>query len=134
MIADHYRAVRALLDPLPITLYDGQVPDRPAFPYVVFYMDTSNGRVTRLCSRTNRADFRFMLTSVGLSAESAMIAADSARHLVLDIRPDVAGRRCTQIRHETSIPVRADTDVTLPDSHRHPMFAVDTYHFVSYAA
>ncbi|OQO89928.1 hypothetical protein B1813_18995 [Saccharomonospora piscinae] len=133
MILDHHQAVLDLLAGLPVTLHDGQVPDRPTFPYAVLFGDTGNERSTRLCATSDRADWRFQVTSVGLTVESALIVADAARALLIDARPVVVGRSCGPIRRETSIPVRPDTDVTDPDTNRHPMFAVDTYHFVSYA-
>lgn len=133
MITEHWQAVTGLLSELSMTWYDGQVPEQPSFPYAVLYMDTGNERAMRLCATSNRADFRFQITSVGLTRESAVIVADAARLLVIDQRPRVEGRSCTPIRRETSIPVRPDTDVTLPGANRHPMFAVDTYRFVSYA-
>lgn len=132
MIRDHHQAILDLLSGLPMTLYDGQVPDQPQFPYAVLFGDTGFERATRLCATSDRADFRFQVTSVGLTVESALIVADAARKLLVDARPVVSGRSCGPIRRETSIPVRPDTDVTLPDSNRHPMFAADTYHFVSY--
>lgn len=135
MIADHRAAVKTLLSGLSMTLYDGgQVPMEPSFPYAVLFMDTGFEDSTKLCGDSDRADFRFQVTSVGLTDESAVVVADAARALLLDIRPTVTGRKCGRIRREISIPVRPDKDVTLPDSDRHPMFGVDTYHFVSYAA
>lgn len=134
MIAGHHAAVLTLLSGLSWTLYDGQVPDTPSFPYAVLYMDTGNEDGTKLCGSSDMADFRFQVTSVGLTRASAVVVADAVRTLLLDVRPTVAGRTCTRIRRETSIPVRADEDVTLTDANLKPMFAVDTYHFVSYGA
>jgi hypothetical protein len=131
VIAAHGDAVKSLLASLP-NLYDGQVPDPPALPYWVLYLDTSVEGATQLCATSNRADFRFQITSVGLTAEAVRIVAGRARGLVIDQRLTVPGRACGLIRHETSIPVRADRDVTLDGAH--PMFAVDTYRFVSYAS
>lgn len=133
MILDHHDAVLDLLSGLQATVYDGQVPDTPTLPYAVVYMDTSHETATRLCATSDRAEFRFQVTSVGATTDSALITADAARAAVLDQRPAVSGRVCGPIRHETSIPVRPDRDVTLPEFNRHPMFAVDTYVFTSYA-
>jgi len=134
VIGAHRSAIKALLGALPVqlTFYSGgQVPDEPTFPYAVLYMDTSIEDGTHLCGDTDMATFRFQVTSVGLSDDSAVIVADAARTLVLDVRPTVAGRSCTRIRKETSIPVRADKDVTDTATSLHPMFAVDTYVFTS---
>lgn len=133
MSVAHKQAVKDLFAGFPHTLYDGQVPDKPSFPYAVLYMDTGVGRVTKLCARTDLSTYRFQVTSVGLSDESARIVADAARARVLDVRLTVAGQSCNPIRHETSIPLRPDTDVTIPDSNLHPMYAVDTYRIPSHA-
>lgn len=134
MIVAHWLAIRDLLAAGIDPLYEGQVPDQPSFPYSVLYMDTGNERDDRLCADQERADFRFQVTSAGLTAHAAKIRADEARSLLINVRPVVAGRTCTKIRHETAIPVRADTEVTDTETNRHPVFGVDTYHFVSYAA
>lgn len=134
MIGAHRAAIKTLLSALPVSLTfypGGQVPNQPSFPYAVLYMDTSIEDGTKLCGDTDVATFRFQVTSVGLTDDSAVIVADATRTLVLDVRPAVAGRSCTRIHKETSIPVRADKDVTLTDTNLHPMFAVDTYVFTS---
>lgn len=133
MITEHHDAILALLEPLPHTLYDGQVPDRPVFPYAVVFMDTDTEFATKLCGVSDVAEFRFQVNSVGLSRAAVDIVADAVRVLVLDVRPVVAGRKCDRIDKETSIPIRADTDVTDPETELHPMFAVDRYSFVSHA-
>ncbi|HKS46349.1 MAG TPA: hypothetical protein VJT49_14810 [Amycolatopsis sp.] len=132
----HYAFVKGLLAGLPasMTLYEGQVPGEPSFPYVVLRMDTGFEAAERLCGTSNRADFRFTLTSVGITDASARVVAGASRSLVLDVRPVVAARLCTPIRKETSLPIQPDNDVMLPASNLHPMFGVDGYHFVSYAA
>jgi hypothetical protein len=131
LILDHHEAIRALLASL--EFHDGQVPDKPTFPYRVLYLDTGFERSEKLCATSNRADFRFQITSVALTAQGVAIVADQSRSLLVDARPVVAGRVCGPIRRETSIPVRPDSDVTDPATNLHPMFSVDTYHFVSYA-
>lgn len=134
----HAVAVKTLLALLPGTLYDGQVPGNLTsagdFPYSVLFMDTGDDTSDRVCNDANVADYRFQITSVGLDAGAARIRCRLARDLLVDKRPVVASRSCTRIKRETSIPVRPDTDVTVTEANLHPMFAVDTYHFVSYAA
>jgi hypothetical protein len=117
-----------------MTLYEGQVPSKPSFPYAVLYADTGVEDATKLCGGSNRLDYRFQITSVGLTAASVFIVVDAARSLVLDVRPTIAGRTCRRVDHETSIPVRPDEDVTITETGRHPMYAVDTYRLTTYAA
>lgn len=133
MIREHAEAVLALLASGAHTLYDGQVPDEPSYPYWVLYFDPGSELATRLCATSNRADLRFQLISVGLTAEAAQIVADDGRSLVLDRVLSVAGRVCTPIRRESALPIRPDRDVIDPSTNRHPLYSVDTYHFVSYA-
>lgn len=132
MIVESRQAVKTLLSAMSFRFYDGgQVPDEPTFPYAVLYMDTGIEDATKLCGDTDEATHRFQVTSVGLTDDSAVIVADAARTLVLDVRPTVAGRSCGPIRKETTIPVRPDLDVNLPPNNLHPMFSVDTYVFRS---
>lgn len=133
MITEHAQAVLALFDEFPHTVYDGQVPDKPAFPYVVLYLDTGVESATKLCATSDMANLRFQATSVGLTAEAARIVADAVRDRVLDVRLSVTGRSYDPIRHENGIPVRQDTSVTDVDTGLHPMFAVDTYHAPSHS-
>ena len=133
MTAAHYDAVRELLTDLPVTLYEGQVPDEPGFPYALFNMDTGRGGDRRLSGRTARRTFDFMVTSVGLTPQSVRVIADQVMDRLLDVRPQVAGFRSGLIRHVTSIPVRPDTDVRDIATRLHPMFSVDTFSFRSTA-
>lgn len=135
MNLDHYRAVVGLLSGLPWTFYDkGQVPDKPTFPYYVLYVSTPDEDVTKLCGTTDTGTFSFRVTSVGLTVEAVLTVTDAVRDRVLDVRPDVAGRSCNPIRKVSGRPVQVDRDVTLPDSDRHPMYAVDDFEFLSVPA
>lgn len=134
MILEHAQVVKGLLVGLTHTLYDGQVPDRPGFPYAVVRMTTGDEDATKLCGISDEAVFRIYMTSVGLTDTAAAVVADAVRTLLLDVRPVVAGRTCTPIRKETSLPIQPDRDWTDPDSGLNPMYAVDTYRFTSFAA
>ncbi|MFB9926323.1 DUF3168 domain-containing protein [Amycolatopsis halotolerans] len=131
MILEHHDAIRALLAPLPF--YDGQVPPKPTYPYRVVYFDTGTETATKLEGSSDRAEFRFQITSVAESPTGVAIVADAARKKLIDVAPAVPGRVCTRIDHETAIPVRAQEEVTNPNTDLHPMYAVDTYHFSSFA-
>lgn len=132
----HYEFVKGLLSTLPseITLYEGQVPDEPAFPYVVLRMATGDESVTHLCGTTDDADVWFYFTCVGLTDAAARVVARETRARVLDVRPSITGRSCGPIRKGSSLTIQPDQDVTLPGSNLHPMFGVDGYHFISRAA
>ncbi|WP_033288253.1 tail completion protein gp17 [Amycolatopsis jejuensis] len=133
-VTAHHEAILALLraGSPPFTVYDGQVPDGPSFPYAVFYGDAGIDDGTKLCGDPDMATYRFQVTSVGLTAASARIVVDQTSARVLGIRPGVAGWKPNRVRNETTIPVREDRDVTDTATQRHPMFAVDTYVFESW--
>ena len=132
MSALHVEGVLSLLEGLPYTLYRGQVPDRPSFPYVVVFADTgredSSGR--RLTGHARDA-FDVQVNSVALSDAAVRVVADDVRRRLLNARPTIPGRRCGLIRHQSSIPVRADRDVTDPDTGLNPMWSADMYTFQS---
>jgi hypothetical protein len=128
----HRAAIKALLAACQIGGFpDGQVIDKPTFPYWVLFMDTGADEQERLCGSSNKTTFRWQVTSVGETDDSAEIVAGKTYGLLVDVRPVVAGWAPGLIRRVMSIPVRADKDVTLPGSNLHPMFAVDTYELVS---
>lgn len=134
MILDHFQSVQGLLVPLPQTLYaGGQVPDEPEFPYAVVRMTTGDEDATKLCGISDEAVFRVYITSVGLTDIAAVVVADAVRALLLDVKPLVAGRSCTPLRKESSLPVGPDRDVIVPGTDLNPMYAVDTYRFTSHA-
>lgn len=131
-VAAHRAAVKALLAPCTIAGYPGgQVPDDPPMPYWVLFMGTGIDDDTKLCGDPDELTLRFMVTSVGLTDDSAVVVVDKTRALLLGVRPVVAGWSCHKIRKVTDIPVRPDKDVTLPSSNLHPMYAVDSYELVS---
>lgn len=132
-VSNHHAAILGLLQSgsPSFTVYDGQVPDEPVFPYAVLYMDTGIDEATKLCGDPDTATFRFQVTSVGLTVPSALVVVDETRARVLGTRPAVDGRAVVRIRKETTIPVREDKDVTDTATNRHPCFGVDTYVFES---
>lgn len=132
MIKEHQAAIKTLLSPLTFTKYDGDVTDEPTWPYLVWRMTTGFGEGTKVCGDTDKETFYVYVTSVGLSREAAAIVADGARTVLLDQRPVVAGWSCSRLKRETSIPIQADRDVTDPNTKTHPLYAVDTYTFLSW--
>ncbi|WP_326565078.1 hypothetical protein VSH64_24870 [Amycolatopsis rhabdoformis] len=134
VVSAHHAAIFGLLQggSPTFTVYDGQVPNEPEYPYAVLYMDTGIDEATKLCGDPDTATFRFQVTSVGLTAMAALVVVDESRIRVLGVRPVIAGRAPVRIRKETTIPIREDRDVTDTATNRHPMFGVDTYVFESW--
>ena len=81
MTAAHMDAVLQLLEEFPHTLYVGQVPDQPSFPYAVIYMDTGRGGDLRLSGHTRRRTYDFQITSVGLTDVLDMYVGQSEHNL-----------------------------------------------------
>jgi hypothetical protein len=136
VIKEHLEAVAAMLAPLAtpgLKVYSGDVTDDPPkWPYLVWRMTTGVGERTKVCGETDKKTFYVYVTSVGLSTTAAAIVADQVEGVLLDQRPTVAGRSCTRMEQETSIPIQADRDVTDPTTKTHPLYAVDTYTFLSW--
>lgn len=132
MIAEHLTAVESLLAPLQMTLYeDGQVPDNPDFPYAVLFVAARTEGQTRLCGDTDSLLFRFQVTSVGLTNQSAVIVSDAVRSLLVDVRPEVTGRVTGRIKPGASLPVTMDDSFIDPNTGLHPALSRDTYEFYS---
>ncbi|MFF4600557.1 hypothetical protein [Amycolatopsis sp. NPDC001319] len=133
-ISKHHTAILAMLraGSPPFTVYDGQVPNPPSFPYALLNIGTGIDRGTKLCGDPDETTFRFLVTSVGLTADSVFIVADETKARVLGVRPSVDGRAVVRIRKENDGgPVQEDRDVTDTATGRHPMFGKDTYVFES---
>ncbi|MBB1153997.1 tail completion protein gp17 [Amycolatopsis dendrobii] len=132
-VADHHAAILGLLQggSPSFTVYDGQVPDQPAYPYAVLWMDDGDDDATKLCGDPDEATYRFQVTSVGLTTASALVVVDQTRARVLGVRPVVAGWSANRIRKEITRQLRENREVTDTDTKRHPVYGVATYVFES---
>lgn len=132
MIREHLAAVEALLTDFPMTIYaDGQVPDRPTFPYAVLHVGARSEGQSKLCNDTDLLRFRFQITSVALTNGAALRVADAARSRLVDVRPTVTGRRTDRIKPGVSLPISKDETFVDPDTGLHPQVARDTFSFDS---
>lgn len=109
-------ALVAMLDtalPNTIGIYWGGAPANAAAPYAVLYPDVGMESATdRALSDDVPNDLRFQITSVGASAEQAVLVADKCSTALLTSAPSVAGRRVRPIRQEAAQPVRRDDQST----------------------
>ncbi|WP_218154268.1 tail completion protein gp17 [Nonomuraea pusilla] len=105
-------AIIAVVDaalPNTIGVYWGGAPQGVAVPYAVLYPDVGmESPADRSLSDDVPNDLLFQVTSVGSTAEQAVLVADKVAAALLDAVPAVAGRRVRPIRHEGSQPVRRD--------------------------
>lgn len=114
MIRAHVDAVLALVDAVPnVTVYDGQVPNDPALPYVVIRTDTGRRERSALPASSDRLTVRIWATSVGETRASAQWVSEKVTTALLDVRPTVTGRTAFPITSVNSQPARED-DVVKP--------------------
>jgi len=104
----HAVAFLALLDADPVlTVYDGQVDDNAAKPYVVVYFYGTPQRGDDLTAESRETKTRATVHCVGETAASARIIAQRVQAAVLDKTPVIAGRICWAIEAEyTQPPIR----------------------------
>lgn len=123
----HAAAVKALLST--VRLHEGERPDDAALPCALLLMGTGTGLRTTLAAISDRREFPFQLTSVGLDVDGVRSVAERVRTAVVDRRPVVVGRTTWPVVHDGSEPIRLDRDVT-----PHVFYAVDLYRFASVPA
>ena len=135
MIREHYDAVRALI-PSTVKVYAWSVPVAPSYPYVVVWGDLgdeSSGGPDgdSLTDSTGVLSLRVRATYVGLTGDSVLIVARNVRAALNRKTPTVTGWRTNPLRQSTLMDIQVDTDVTIPGSSTHPLFAVDEFALVS---
>jgi len=135
VIKEHYDAVKALL-PSTVRVYMWNVPDAPAYPYVVLWGDLgdeSSGGPDgdSLRDRQDVLSLRVRATYVGLTGDSMLITCRNARAALNRKIPVVSGWRPGPLRQASLMDGQTDTDVTLTGG-GHPVFAVDEFALVSH--
>ena len=108
-------AVLALLRADPnLTVYDGIVPESPAYPFVVAYFDAGTRSPYTLAGQSSSSVHRFQCSVNADNAVSARIVAGKVLGRLLDVRPTVTGWTCWPIRHESSPPAYTDDSLATP--------------------
>jgi hypothetical protein len=111
--ADEFLALLAGL-----TVYDGKVPDRPAFPYVLA-LPGDSGPGERSQARTPQSQrFEARTTVVGLSAASVRVVSAAVRSRVEGRR--VGGGRLEEVPNGQ--PILEDRDATDTATGLHPLY------------
>ena len=134
MIKEHYDAVKALLSST-VRVYMWNVPEAPAYPYVVLWGDLgeeSSGGPDgdSLRDVPDVLSLRMRATYVGLTGDSLLIVARNARAALNRQTPVVAGWHTNPLRQAVLMDAQTDTDVTLTGG-GHPIFAVDEFTLIS---
>lgn len=103
--------LHAVCDPIPIPVYDGQVPNGATRPYVLVYTEVSRPHTAEgiaLDSLSVAYLVRWYCHCVGETAVAARAVAMEVRTALLDVRPAITGRACDPIRQETTQPPGRD--------------------------
>ena len=134
MIKEHYDAVKALLPPT-VRVYMWNVPDTPAYPYVVLWGDLGNESSggpdgESLEDVPDVLALNVRATYAGLTGDSVLIVARNVRAALNRKTPVVAGWRPGKLRQSSVMDAQTDTSVTLTGG-AHPIFAVDEFALVS---
>jgi hypothetical protein len=135
VIKEHYAAVKALM-PAGLTVYLGDVPELPAYPYAVLWGDLgeeSSGGPDgdSLEDSPDVLSLRPRVTYAGLTFDSVLITARNVRAALNRKTPTVEGWRTNPLRQSSLMDVQVDHDVTIPGSGTHPLFAVDEFALTS---
>lgn len=98
----------------PTVVFDSDVPgrleDRPEF-YVLVYTDNGTRTAERLTGEQSTARFRHTVMSVGSTPRQARWVSERVFERALGRRLEVAGRNCTVVRHQSSLPLQKDDDL-----------------------
>jgi hypothetical protein len=129
MIADHYAGVAALL-PSDMTVYKGDVPGTPTYPYVVLWGDGGTAGTEALSDDPTTLTLKVYATVAGMTFDSAAIVLQRVRTALNRARPTVPNRVTHRMVQTPQMPIQADLSVTVPGI-GHPFYAVDQYDLIS---
>ena len=122
---DFYRAVGDLI-PGAATVYVGNVPDKPSFPYAVLWGSLGDEVSESLGDVPDELRINFRVTYVGLTLASVAWVASRVRPALNRAKPYVHGWVSGRMRQSSLMDVQTDFTVTLSDG-AHPVYAVDEF-------
>lgn len=128
-MGDFYRAVEFLF-PASVTVYVGNVPDDPSFPYAVLWGDLGDEVAESLVDVPDEFRIRFRVTYVGLRWDQMAWVASKVRPALNRAQPSVAGWYTGRLRQSSLMDMQTDYQVTLADG-SNPVFAVDEFALVA---
>jgi hypothetical protein len=126
---DFFRAVEDLI-PYTVTVYEGNVPDKPSFPYAVLWGNFGDEVSESLGDVPYELRLNFRVTYVGLTLASAAWVASRVRPALNRAKPYVHGWASNRMRQSSLMDVQTDFTVTLTDG-SHPVYAVDEFALVA---
>lgn len=126
-------AIKTRLETTGRTVYLVDVPEgkTPVFPYYLVWSTAGDLKHLDLSGKQRFIDESIGVTSAGLSPETTLETNQDAREKLLNWTPTASGWHAQELRLGDSQRVQPDRDVTLPNSNRHPYFAVDLYDLVA---
>lgn len=116
----------------PLTIYEGTVPAKPKFPYVLVM-----GSVPRVAGRgltrvPQGSVARYRTTVVGLTEASVRIVGGRVCGLLESARFKVPGYVLGPVESvPDDLPIWEDTDVTITDTNTHPLCTVIEWRFTA---
>jgi len=129
-VGDFYRAVGDLI-PSAVTVYEGNVPDKPDFPYAVLWGSFGDEVSESLADVPDELRVNFRVTYVGQSLASVAWVASKVRPALNRSKPYVHGWVSGRMRQASLMDVQTDFTVTLTDG-SHPVYAVDEFALVAH--
>ena len=129
-VGDFYRVVGGLI-PDAVTVYEGNVPDKPSFPYAVLWGSFGDEVSESLCDVPDVLRVNFRVTYVGLSLASAAWVASKVRPALNRSKPYVHGWVSGRMRQAALMDIQTDFTVTLTDG-SHPVYAVDEFALIAH--
>jgi len=149
MIVEHFAAAKGLLvtdgfvpvapnaDPpdTGIPLYDGQISKTPPYPYVHLSLRTNMDAID-LADTQTLFEGTLVVLHVAATGDGLRIIQDRTRSALLNVLPQVAGRKCWKLARPSSDQSAEDKDVTLTGANAglHPMYIRDYWRLASVPA
>lgn len=127
----HINSIRDRLESDDITVYFGDVPEKPSFPYVLLWSGAGRMRSESLCGTRDVLRDTLGVTMVAATPEGVLMFAPDVRALLDGWAPTVPGRHCDELRVYDSQPVVVDRNIALTGTNRHPSYVVDLYRISS---
>jgi hypothetical protein len=122
-------SIKALIEAEGYPVYYVDVPDKPAYPYVLLWSGAGGERAESLADEDDYIDDRLGVTCVATLAESVLDMVPIVRK-ALNRAVVMTDSHTAWLRLRDSQTVQVDRDVALP-GHGYPNFAVDIYRVIA---
>lgn len=110
-----------------LTAYWLEVPDKPAYPYVLLWSSGGNLATVTVCAERDHLSDRLGVTCVSQSALGVLDVVRRTRAALTGWSPASGSWHVQPLVVVDSQQAQVDRDVVLPNTNRHPSYAVDLY-------